>query len=46
VFNYSAESQEIAYPFASGKELLSGNKINNGQVITVEPWGITVIEEL
>jgi beta-galactosidase len=44
VFNYSAESQKIAYPFASGKELLSGNNVDTGQVITLEPWDVIIIE--
>jgi beta-galactosidase len=45
VFNYSAESREISYPFASGKELLLGEKIAGGQTVSLKPWSVTIIEE-
>jgi len=45
VFNYSAQNREIRYPFAKGKELLSGLNINNGQTLTLKPWHVAIIEE-
>ncbi|MDR1120731.1 MAG: beta-galactosidase [Dysgonamonadaceae bacterium] len=45
IFNYGAESRTINYPFASGKDLLSGEKINKGQSLDIEPWGVVVVEE-
>jgi len=45
VFNYSAQNQEIKYPFISGKELLSGKNINNGQTLSLKPWDVVIVEE-
>ena len=44
VFNYSAGNRDVAYPFDSGKELISGQKVDKGQTITIKPWGVAVIE--
>ncbi len=45
VFNYSAQDKEIRYPFASGKELLSGKNVSNGQTLTIKPWDVAIVEE-
>jgi beta-galactosidase GanA len=45
VFNYSAGNQEINCPFASGKELISGEEITGGQTVSLKPWSVTIIEE-
>ncbi|MDR0796823.1 MAG: beta-galactosidase, partial [Tannerella sp.] len=45
VFNYSGQDKEIRYPFASGKELLSGKNIGNGQTLTLKPWDVVIVEE-
>jgi beta-galactosidase len=45
VFNYGAQDKEIRYPFPSGKELLSGRNINNGQNILLKPWDVVIVEE-
>ena len=45
VFNYSAQDQEIRYPFRSGKDLLSGNNIADGQAIILKPWDVVIVEE-
>lgn len=44
VFNYSAESVEVNYPFNPGIELISGNKVEKAQTLTLEPWGVAIIE--
>jgi beta-galactosidase len=46
VFNYSAQNKEIRYPFASGKELLSGKNISNGQTLSLQPWDVVIVESL
>jgi len=45
VFNYSAQDKEIRYPFPSGKDLLSGKNINNGQTLSLKPWDVIIVEE-
>ena len=45
VFNYSAHDKEISYPFASGKDLLSGKNMSNGQAFTLKPWDVVIVEE-
>jgi beta-galactosidase len=45
VFNYSAQDKEILYPFASGKELLSGKNISNGMAVSLKPWDVIIVEE-
>ena len=45
IFNYSAQDKEIRYPFASGKELLSGKNISSGQMLSIKPWDVVIVEE-
>ena len=42
-FNYSADKASIEYPYAKGKELLSGNTIDKGAVLEIEGWGVKII---
>lgn len=44
-FNYSMEPTSFQYSQAAGKELLSDNIINTGELIQLEPWGFRIIEE-
>jgi len=44
IFNYSDENKEIKYPFESGLELISGDKIEREQTLTLTPWGVSIIE--
>ncbi len=49
--NYSAETQQAAHGGKDGVELLSGEAVNsgkavkNGDVLSLEPWGVRIIEE-
>lgn len=43
--NYSAKRRIQQYRFLDGVELLSGAEIQNGDMICLEPWGVTIIEE-
>jgi beta-galactosidase len=45
VFNYSREDTTIQYPYPSGKELLSGNKIERNNEIVLKAWDVKIIEE-
>ena len=45
IFNYSGESKSIKYPYDSGTDLLTGKKITKDAEITVEPWGVVIVEK-
>lgn len=45
LFNYSAKETVVSYPFADGKELLSGEAVRNESKIKLGPWGFRIIEE-
>lgn len=44
-FNYSGETQTTACADMSGTELLSGNTISKNTALTLDPWGVFIIEE-
>ena len=44
-FNYSATPGSITYPYKAGKELLSNEAITPNASISLEPWGIRIVEE-
>jgi beta-galactosidase len=43
-FNYSALPATLNYPHPAGQELLGGVNITNGQQLSLEPWGVKIIE--
>ncbi|MDR6945221.1 beta-galactosidase [Mucilaginibacter pocheonensis] len=43
-FNYSGNETTISYPYANGKELLSGNSIAAKSSLQLAPWGMKIIE--
>jgi len=43
--NYSAEPKSVPYLYSGGKELLSNKDIPKGQAISLEPWGVAILEE-
>lgn len=45
LFNYSSKATTVNYPFANGKELLSGVAINKNSSIKLEPWDVQIVEE-
>jgi beta-galactosidase len=45
LLNYSAKPQKVSYEFAAGTELLSGNVVGKGQQLSLEPWGVAIVEE-
>jgi len=42
-FNYSSELKSFAYPYAAGKDLLTGGAI--AKTITLKPWDVAIVEE-
>jgi beta-galactosidase len=44
-YNYSSDPAELSYPHPSGKELVSENKVGKGDPVSIEPWGVIIIEE-
>ncbi len=44
-YNYSSKRKQIVFPYKKGTELLSGDKVAENQSLTIEPWGVLVIEE-
>ena len=42
IFNYSYEEQTVSYPFASSRSLLDSQSLNEGQEVTIEPWGVVI----
>jgi beta-galactosidase len=45
VLNYSAAPTRASYGFPAGKDLLSGEKVQQDGTIALPPWGVAVIEE-
>jgi beta-galactosidase len=43
--NYSSEEQPFAYTHGAGTDILTGSAIARGQTVTLEPWGLAIIEE-
>jgi beta-galactosidase len=43
--NYSSETQTFSYPYAAGKDLLTGTAVAPNQSVTVKPWDLAIIEE-
>ncbi len=44
-YNYSSQPADILYPYKKGTELISGNKINGQETLTIAPWDLLIIEE-
>ena len=44
-FNYSSELKSFAYPYAAGKDLLTGSTITHAKSITLKPWDVAIVEE-
>jgi hypothetical protein len=43
--NYSRAPQSFSYPHASGTDLLTGRPIQKSQPVSLEPWGLIIVEE-
>ena len=45
-FNFSAGSQHVPYPYLAGVELLSGIAVTKGGELSLDPWGVAIVEQL
>ena len=43
--NFSREPPLFGYPHAAGVDLLTGTAIEKGEQVTLEPWGLVIVEE-
>ena len=42
--NYSPEKQEVSWQHSEGTELLTGQKIQTGETLALEPWNLRIVE--
>ena len=45
-FNYSDKPGAFTYPYAKAAELLNDKKTDTNETVTIDPWGVLIIEEL
>lgn len=45
IFNYSMEEVIINYPYGKGYELIRDQKVEAGETVHLEAWGIWIVEE-
>ncbi len=44
-FNYSGEARSFVYPYGQAGELLTERKVEMGETVLLQPWGLVVLEE-
>lgn len=44
-FNFSSAEQQIVYPYGAGRELLSNSELASGSALSLEPWGVAIVEQ-
>ncbi len=44
-FNFSLEPERVIYPYGAGTELLSNAVLASGGALTLEPWGVAIVEQ-
>jgi beta-galactosidase len=44
-FNFSAAPRSLAYSYGRGMELLSKRRVAPASSLTLEPWGVAIVEE-
>jgi beta-galactosidase len=43
--NYASSAKQFVYPYADGVDLPTAHSIAHNQTVTVQPWGVTIVEE-
>jgi beta-galactosidase len=43
-FNFSSNPQHVTYTYGSGTELLSNSKTSKGSALSLDPWGVAIVE--
>jgi beta-galactosidase len=44
-FNYSGADMKVSYAYGVGTNLLDGKPVSKGDVLTLAPWDLAIIEE-
>ena len=44
-FNFSATAQQVDYAYAAGTELLSNHAVVGSGKLTLDPWGVAIVEQ-
>lgn len=44
-FNFSAAPQNVKYTHSDGSDLLSNRHVRTGATLSLEPWGVAIVEE-
>ena len=44
-FNFSAASQQVPYSYGGGTELLTSHRLAKGAELSIEPWGVAIVEQ-
>jgi beta-galactosidase len=44
--NYAQEPSSAVYTYNDGTQLLTGKNVTVGETLTIEPWGVAIVEEL
>jgi hypothetical protein len=44
-YNYSSDPLPLEYPHPRGKELVSGDAVQQGEILEIAPWDVLIIEE-
>lgn len=45
LFNYSDQPKQVDYMFNQGTEVLTNEKVQSGTSMTLQPWGVVVVED-
>jgi beta-galactosidase len=45
LLNYSPAPARLPYAFTDGTDLLSGNGVTQGNILSLPAWGVAVVEE-
>jgi beta-galactosidase len=43
--NFSGEAREVAYPYGTGADLLTGASLRPGQTLQLKPWDLAIVAE-
>ena len=44
-FNFSASARPVVYAYGRGTELLSNRPVVSGAALSLEPWGVAIVEQ-
>jgi beta-galactosidase len=44
-FNFSGAPERVVYPYGAGTELLANHPVPRGGTLTLDPWGVAIVEQ-